>query len=336
MRNLRKVISIAGMFCLLAGVTACGSYKSSDSAQWNGAKEYSYSAGAAYETAVSTEGVYDRSEDYSSVSKGEAGLGTALGEGESLEQGSERKKIKTATLTLETMEFDDFLQTMEHQLAAHNAYLQYANVYGSGYSSSRRRAEYTVRVPQQNLNAFLTGMDGIATVVSKTIGEEDVTLSYVDMESRLATLRLQQERLLKLLEEAKDLEYIIRLEERLSEVRYQIESYAARLRVYDDKIDYSTVHIYVTEVLRLTAPAPQTVGERIKNGWSDTIYNITTGAQDFFVWFVVNIPYIIAWVVVITAAVLLIKRAKNKRKQKKCKKQNECKKQDEAELDDQK
>ena len=36
-------------------------------------------------------------------------------------------------------------------------------------------AEYTVRVPAQNLDSFLSGIDGMATVVNKTLGEEDST-----------------------------------------------------------------------------------------------------------------------------------------------------------------
>ena len=160
-------------------------------------------------------------------------------------------------------------------------------------------------------------MEGIATVTNKTVGEEDVTLVYTDTETHIKTLEIEQERLLELLEKADDLEYIIRLEQRLSEVRYSIESYKSRLRNYDDKITYSTVKIYVYEVTRVQEKAPETLWERISNGWADTMYDISDGAQDFLVWFIINLPYLAFWAVVIVVVVVVLKKKSAKRRAKK-------------------
>ncbi|MGN0505322.1 MAG: DUF4349 domain-containing protein [Lachnospiraceae bacterium] len=335
MRKMKKSGRIfAGAVCgmLLFGATACGA-KSADMAMDSNGYWYEESKGAgteAYfpaEVPMATEIAEDMDYILSKTEDASYGAGSneETGGDVTLYAENTRKTIKTASLSLQTTEFDTFLTALEDHVAASGAYLQYANVYGNGYYSNRRSADYTIRVPQQNLNAFLAGIDGIATVVNKTIGEEDVTLSYVDMESRLGTLRTEQERLLELLEKAEDLDAIIRLEQRLSEVRYSIESYTARLRTYDDQITYSTVRINVSEVIRVSDPTPETIGERIRTGWSDTIYQITTGAQDFFVWFVVNIPYLVFWAVVIAAVIIIIKKKANKRKLRKSMRNNETK-----------
>ena len=325
---------LAGAVCgmLLFGVAACGA-KSADMAMDSNSYWYGESSGAAtdayFPAEVPMPSEITEEKDYVLSKPEDAGYGYSSNEetgGDvTLYAENTRKTIKTASLSLQTTEFDTFLTALEQHVAASGAYFQYANVYGNGYYSNRRSAEYTVRVPQQNLNAFLAGMDGIATVVNKTLGEEDVTLSYVDIESRLSTLRTEQDRLLELLEKADDLDAIIRLEQRLSEVRYSIESYTARLRTYDDQISYSTVRISVSEVIRVSDPTPETIGERIRTGWSDTIYQITTGVQDFFVWFVVNLPYLVFWAIVIVLVVVFIKKKAKKRKQKKSMKNNETK-----------
>lgn len=242
---------------------------------------------------------------------------------------SQRKVIRTAYLNLQTLDFNGFVQALEQKIIETGAYLQYANVYG-GNSSGRRSGEYTIRVPESTLDMFLEGMEGIATVTNKTLGEQDVTLNYMDMENRIKTLEIEQERLLALLEKAEDLESIILLEERLSQVRYNLESYQSSLRTYDDKITYSTVQISVYEVTRVTEKAPKTVWERIQSGWANTMYDISEGAKDFVVWVVVNAPYLVFWAVILGSFIFVIKKKRTKRLEKKMGKQS---KNNETELD---
>jgi hypothetical protein len=67
-------------------------------------------------------------------------------------------------------------------------------------------------------------MGNIGTITLNTITGDDVTDQYFDAQSRLSALRVQETRLLvELLEEAASLEDILDIEDRLSEVRYEIE-----------------------------------------------------------------------------------------------------------------
>ena len=51
----------------------------------------------------------------------------------------------------------------------------------------------------------------------------------------------------------------------------------------------------------------QSVGDRIKNGLNDTIFDLSEGFKNFFVWFVVNIPYLLIWAVIIIVTVVIIR-----------------------------
>ena len=327
-RNATKKVAAFGLCgIMLLGLAACGAKASNDMAYDSMEYSSTQNTGSAWDGGIVMDSVaMEESVEY----KAEAEYGmtdsiiaespkmesSATGE-DSLVSTSTRKVIKTANLNLQTLNFEEFQTALDAKIAESGAYLQYADVSGSDYYGGRKSANYTIRVPEANLNFFLAGVEGIATVTNKTVGEEDVTLSYVDTEARIKTLQIEQERLLALLEKADNLEYIIQLEQRLSEVRYNIESYQSRLRTYDDKITYSTVRIYVYEVARVQEKAPETLWERISNGWKNTMFDISEGAQDFLVWFIINLPYLAFWAVVIVVVVVVLKKKSAKRKAKK-------------------
>lgn len=318
----------AAILCgiMLLSLTACGAKASNDMAY--DSMEYfgTSNSGGAWDSGLSFDSVTMESAPQYEM-KGDYGMADSIVESPKLEasatgnsvvaETTARKVIKTANLNLQTLDFDEFEAALNAKIAESGAYLQFADVSGTDYYGGRKSANYTIRVPEANLNFFLAGVEGIATVTNKTVGEEDVTLSYTDTETHIKTLEIEQERLLELLEKADDLEYIIRLEQRLSEVRYSIESYKSRLRNYDDKITYSTVKIYVYEVTRVQEKAPETLWERISNGWADTMYDISDGAQDFLVWFIINLPYLAFWAVLIVVVVIVLKKKAAKRRAKK-------------------
>ncbi len=333
-RNVTKKVAAFGLCgIMMLGLAACGAKASNDMA--NDGMEYfstssstgAWSNGVSFDSAIVEESYdYKVKAEYGvsdSLKAESPTLSTGSGKEDSFVSTSIRKVIKTANLNLQTLDFAGFQTALDQKLAEAGAYLQYADVSGTDYYGGRKSANYTIRVPEANLDLFLAGVEGIATVVNKTLGEEDVTLNYVDTEARIKTLEIEQERLLALLEKADNLDSIIMLEQRLSEVRYNIESYQSKLRTYDDKITYSTVRIYVYEVTRVQEKEPETLWERISNGWEDTIYDISMGAQDFLVWAVVNLPYLVFWGAVIVVLVVVLKKKSAKRKAKKIGKQSE-------------
>ena len=76
---------------------------------------------------------------------------------------------------------------------------------------------------------------------------QNVTSSYTDFEARLSSLNTQEERLLDMLSKSTDVETLIALEQRLSDVRYEIESIERNLRNYDAQIRYSTIDLTIRD-----------------------------------------------------------------------------------------
>lgn len=216
----------------------------------------------------------------------------------------ERKLIQNIRLEVETREFEQMMSSLEEQVREMGGYIENMETYnGSSYSEYRnsRYADLTIRIPREKLDGFLRTVSDISNIVRRYDSVEDVTLSYVDMESRRNALRTEQDRLLEFLGRAETVEEIIALEERLSEVRYQLESMESQLRTMDNLIDYSTVKINISEVRELTVVKEEepTAWERISEGFLESLSDIGNGIAEAAIWFLVNIPYLLIWALVI-------------------------------------
>lgn len=236
------------------------------------------------------------------------------------DKGSEHKLIKTVDLSVETKEFDQVLGTLQSQVKELGGYIENMETdNGSVYADYRsaRKSRMTIRIPKEQLDGLLEAVTDICNVVSRSESVEDVTLAYVDLESHKNVLRTEQDRLVELLSRAETIEDILTIESRLSEVRYQIESMESQLRTYDNKVDYSTVYLYIEEVEDLTPVEEKTVWERISGGFSERLKHLGDGFVEFVIWFLVNTPYLITFAVIVVAVVLIIKGMRRRIRKKK-------------------
>ena len=105
------------------------------------------------------------------------------------------------------------------------------------------------------------------------------------------------------------MEDIIAIESRLSEVRYELQSYESTLRTYDNQVNYSTVSIDINEVERETkVPEKRNFFEEIQYRLSDNFYSIGQGIREFTIWFISSLPYLVIWAVAIFIFVRLIRK----------------------------
>lgn len=228
----------------------------------------------------------------------------------------DRKIIENIELSVETKDFDTLLKQIDEQMTSLGGYVENSDIYGREMDSSdRRSANLVIRIPAENSKAFSNYMSENSVVVSRSVNTQDVTLEYVDMESRVTALRSEKEALEKLLKNAEKVEDIISIREQLTDVIYEIESYESQLRTYDNLVSYATVTIWVEEVERTTVVkeqnAWQKIGTNLKNNFSD----VWNGIVAVFVFLVSATPYLLPFAV-IAAVVLFIIFSKKKRKKK--------------------
>ncbi len=229
-----------------------------------------------------------------------------------------RKIIYSASFSIQTKEYDNSVRELKKLCEEYGAWFENSNSYGTA-ESGNRSSHYTIRVPVSNYKAFISKQDTVGIVVSSSENNRDVTEAYTDIEARLASATLREERVLKILENADKLDDVLALERELSDIRYEIESMTGSLRKYDSLVSYSTVNVNINEVTVYVPKQPVTLtfGERIAKGFKSGIESFTNGFENFVVFVSYNLIGIVIWIVIIIVVTIVVRHKVKKYKKKK-------------------
>ena len=253
---------------------------------------------------------------------GNDALGTSGSESsqDNLPQG--RKFIIRMDVTAEAQELEPALQTVTDRLTALGGYVEDQYIYnGSLYSGRRyRNASLTLRVPADKLSELIATVEEAGNVVSSSRSTEDVTLQYVDTESRIAALKTEQTRLLELMEQAETMSDLLEIESRLTEVRGDLERYTSQLKVLANQVDYATVSLSLSEVQEYTPVAEKTRWEKITEGFVGSIRGVWNLILDVLSFLIIALPYLVVLGLAVWAVVILIRRLRRKKGPKEPKK----------------
>ena len=242
------------------------------------------------------------------------------------EVSADQKLIKRVNMDAETEDLEALLPLLLEEISALNGYVESQEIYnGSSYSASYRyrHAQLTIRVPAENLDNLVSQVRGASNVVSYNESVEDVTLTYVDMETRILVLETERDRLLELMEQAETMSDLLEIEARLTQVRGNLESINSQLKVLQNQVNYATIELYINQVKAYTEVEEQTVWQRIGSGFKKNLQNMGEDLVDFFVWAITYSPQLILWAAIITVAVIVLRRKLRKRKVKKAPRQED-------------
>ncbi len=247
------------------------------------------------------------------------------------------KIIKTATVNAETKKFGDAVAQIEAKVKELGGYIEKSDIqdqnayYGDDGYGTTKYASYVIRIPQENLDLFLSETGALLNITSQSSSAEDVGNEYYDIQARVSVLETERQILEKMLSESTDVSEMITLESRLYDVIYEIESYKTALKVYDGKVAYSTVNLTVTEVAELTpANKDMSFGARFKEAVKESADNFLAFCQDLVIFLVYASPVLLVLfaillvnLVIALIIVMTVKRKIAKRKAKKAKSENQ-------------
>lgn len=229
------------------------------------------------------------------------------------------KLIWRASVSMETLEFDESVQQITDLVSEMGGFVESSSSSGGSDASGNYSSKYaylTIRVPSDKLTGFMGSLNDCGTITSQNLSSENISLEYADTEARREALQTEYDRLLDLMAQAEDVDAVIAIEARLSEVRLQLDSLSSQLRTYDNLVDYSTVNIDLYEVRNISGAAATTLTERIRNGFSNTLFNIQVFFEDLLVFVIVNIPVFVILAVVIVAVVLIVRKVRKRRQRR--------------------
>lgn len=294
---MKRIIPIALALLLLCAVFGCSGKAAAREDSY-----YSNTSSAYYEGEYAMEEPAEAMNDsygFREESKSETATAPAL---------LNRKIIRNADLTVETLQFDAFLNQLAAFVGSFGGYVESSSIGERGYRNGQqlRYARYTIRIPAEQLDTFLNTVSDLGNVISLNTGLRDVTTNYVDSEKHLESLRIEQQALMDILAKAETVEDIITVQDRLTYVRYEIESYEAILRTYDDQIALSSVSLTVNEVERETPVEKETFGQEVSRRFNESLSDIGDSCKNFAAGFLGNSPIILVTILILGAIVLVV------------------------------
>ncbi len=241
-----------------------------------------------------------------------------------------RKIIRTFTVYGETKTYDAALAEINTSIAAYNGFISESRVTGASYNqygSYGRTAYLVIKIPAENLDAFISQIGGALNVTSSASTQQDVSEAYYSIEARMKTLETERESLLAMMasiDTAKDYDFWYTLQKKISETEQQIAEYQAILKSYDGQVAYSTVNLTIEEVVEYTPVKDDepTFGKRIAEAFVKSWKDFGEGFMDFTVFMVSAIPTLLVFPG-IPAVIILIVVAVHKKKKKKVKEEQE-------------
>ena len=219
-----------------------------------------------------------------------------------------RKIIKNVNESVQTDAYDDFMTSLNEAITHVGGYVSSSNFSGENYynNDSLRRANLTVRIPAANLTEFVAKVESIAVVTSYSESVQDITEAYVDVESRIKVLEAEESALLAILSKSETTSDALEVRKLLLDVQSDLASLRAQKSSYDNRVEYSTVYLHVSEVRRANVQNP-TFFEEVSANFSDSIYSIGEAFRAIAVWFLGDFLYIFIAVVLIGGVALLSK-----------------------------
>ncbi len=223
-----------------------------------------------------------------------------------------RKIIKTVSLDMQTMNFEQTVSNLELWIKSVGGYIEDSRISGTdiGYRGTiQRTASYTFRVPADKVDEFANGISKDVNVISRRENSNDITDSYYDVQAHIDSLTIQEERLLEMLKKADELQYMLELERELASVRYHIESLTSQIRRYDSLVSFSTVTVSLSEVVKYEEliEQPRSFGEEVGNAFAGMWESFVEGCRAFVIWLIYALPAIVILALIVLAIILLVK-----------------------------
>ena len=309
---MKKTLSLLLAALLVFALCACGSANTAASAP-----------SAAYDMAT-TEAPYPEVEEAAEYGGFAAAAGTQLETGSgAAPEGSPEKLIYSASATVETTEFDQTVEKLTALVAEYGGFVESSSINGSNYYSqsrgysSERYASYVIRIPSDRFSTLMSSLSTLGNVPYSHTYTENITAQYYDTDARLTAYKTQETRLLEMMEIAETVEDLISIEEKLTELRYKIESLQSTLNNWDRQVSYSSLNLDVQEVIEYTPESRMSYGQELALALTNGLKRTGEFFKDLLLTLVGALPALVILAVVLAILIPVWKKRRKARRMKK-------------------
>ena len=247
-----------------------------------------------------------------------SGNSAGVGGSSSNSTDASRKIIKTASVSAQTEDFDNFVSSLKSAISEIGGRIDSENTTGSDYYSkgNLRRTTLKIRIPAELLGDLKASIEELCAATYYSENTNDVTESYIDIEKRIEVLKAKEVSLLEMLSKAETIADLLAIDSRLTEVQSELASLKAQKESLDGRIAYSTVTLTVNEVKQIETKEDPAFREAVKQEFNESIEGFGNSAKALGVLVFGNILYIAISSVLIAVAVVLVRKLLKSRKVK--------------------
>ncbi|MCH7861583.1 MAG: DUF4349 domain-containing protein, partial [Proteobacteria bacterium] len=205
-----------------------------------------------------------------------------------LPEAQERLIIRSADLALTVDDTQATIDGIGDMAEAMGGFVVNSSTFRSGEGALR--GDITVRVPAERFDDALVAIkSGAAQVDRENISGQDVTEEYVDLQARLGSLRIAEQRLLEIMANAQNTSDLLQAEAQLTQRQVEIESIEGRLQFLEQSAALSRITVNLT---------PSILSQPLEVNWQplrtarraiDSLGRGLTGIVDVAIFFVVAV-----------------------------------------------
>ena len=178
--------------------------------------------------------------------------------------GIPRKITHDLSLTLEVTTINDSVTQISKEVQQLGGYVVESQQNGSESHSS---AHLKLKIPADKLNGLRDSLATWGKILDQHLLANDITNQYYDSQVRLKTLETEEKRYLEILNQAKTVEDVLKVENALGNIRQQIEQLKGQLKLWNNIVEYSTVNL---QLVTLQSPNFKVMNPWQPISWSNT------------------------------------------------------------------
>ncbi|MCW3110259.1 MAG: hypothetical protein JWQ09_4765 [Segetibacter sp.] len=210
----------------------------------------------------------------------------------------DKKIIKTASVTLELIDFKTFNSTIHNSIKRYGAYISNEQ---QNQRDDKIENVITIKVPAAQFEDLMNALpaEGVK-VLEKSISTEDVTGEIVDTKARIEARKQVRDQYLGLLKKAKTMKEILEVQKEVSSIQEDIEAGSGRAELLGHEAAYSTVNLTYFQYLTATSGndnSSPTFITKLKDAFDDGAAIVTGLLLILVTFWPIILTTVVVWIV---------------------------------------
>lgn len=153
--------------------------------------------------------------------------------------------IRTADMSIVVVDTEEALERLTKMATENGGWVVNSSVFQ--YSETAKTGNITLRVPAEGFDSALEAISAMAVEVTNlSTSGQDVTEEFVDLSARLENLEATAVRVRSFLDETRNVEEALAVNQELSRLEGEIEAYKGRIQYLSQSAAFSTITVNLT------------------------------------------------------------------------------------------